>query len=158
MMVPSLEAQAGVMVEYVQNHTVETLIVDEIGRKAEVLAASTVRQRGPRLIASAHGDFRALIKNPDLKGLVGGSQQVTIGDKEAKSLNKGKLQTQRAGNPIRSLVSRKRACWRKASFSWFGPPLKHVKELQRRLKIFRAELTTRCFERSGSDWYEPVTM
>ncbi|KAF4034892.1 putative AAA domain-containing protein [Phytophthora infestans] len=104
MMVPSLEAQAGVMVECVQNHTVETLIVDEIGRKAEVLAASTVRQRGPRLIASAHGDFRALIKNPDLKGLVGGSQQVTIGDKEAKSLNKGKLQTQRAGNPIFDVI------------------------------------------------------
>ncbi|ETM31348.1 hypothetical protein L914_21076, partial [Phytophthora nicotianae] len=104
MMVPSLEAQAGVMVECVQNHTVETLIVDEIGRKAEVLAASTVRQRGPRLIASAHGDFRALIKNPDLKGLVGGSQQVIVGDKEAKASNQGKLQTQRAGNPIFDVI------------------------------------------------------
>ncbi|KAF1782257.1 P-loop containing nucleoside triphosphate hydrolase [Phytophthora cactorum] len=103
-MVPSLEAQAGVMVECVQNHTVETLIVDEIGRKAEVLAASTVRQRGPRLIASAHGDFRALIKNPYLKGLVGGSQQVTVGDAAAKSSNKGKLQTQRASNPIFDVI------------------------------------------------------
>ncbi|KAG7377759.1 BTB and MATH domain-containing protein 41 [Phytophthora pseudosyringae] len=104
MMVPSLEAQAGVMVECVQNHTVETLIVDEIGRKAEVLAASTVRQRGPRLIASAHGDFRALIKNPDLKGLVGGSQQVTVGDAVAKTSNSGKLQTQRAGNPVFDMI------------------------------------------------------
>ncbi|TDH72736.1 hypothetical protein CCR75_003681 [Bremia lactucae] len=104
MMVPSLEAQARVMVECVQNHTVETLIVDEIGRKAEVLAASTVRQRGPRLIASAHGDFRALLRNPDLKGLVGGSQQVTLGDKEAKESSKGKLQTQRAGNPIFDVI------------------------------------------------------
>ncbi|RAW26073.1 hypothetical protein PC110_g17521 [Phytophthora cactorum] len=104
MMVPSLEAQAGVMVECVQNHTVETLIVDEIGRKAEVLDVSTVRQRGPRLIASAHGDFRALIKNPDLKGLVGGSQQVIVGDKEAKASNQGKLQTQRAGNPIFDVI------------------------------------------------------
>lgn len=100
MMVRSLEAQASVMVECVQNHTVETLIMDEISRKAEVLAASTVRQRGPRLIASAHGDFRALIKNPDLKGLVGGSQQVTVGDAAAKASSKGKVQTQRAGNPI----------------------------------------------------------
>ncbi|OWZ05285.1 hypothetical protein PHMEG_00022656 [Phytophthora megakarya] len=98
MMVKSLEAQAGVMVECVQNHTVETLIVDEIGRKAEVMAASTVRQRGPRLIASAHGDFRALIKNPDLKGLIGGSQQVIVGDgAAAKSATKSKLQTQRGG-------------------------------------------------------------
>ncbi|KAF4320804.1 hypothetical protein BBO99_00002899 [Phytophthora kernoviae] len=87
------------------NHTVETLIIDEIGRKAEVLAASTVRQRGPRLIASAHGDFRALIKNPDLKGLVGGSQQVLVGDATAaKSPNKSKLQTQRAGNPIFDVI------------------------------------------------------
>ncbi|KAG1684906.1 hypothetical protein DVH05_010172 [Phytophthora capsici] len=101
MMVPSLEAQASVMVECVQNHTVETLIVDEIGRKAEVLAASTVRQRGPRLIASAHGDFRSLIKNPDLKGLIGGSQQVILGDgAAARSALKSKLQSQRAGNPI----------------------------------------------------------
>ncbi|CAH0489262.1 unnamed protein product [Peronospora farinosa] len=104
MMVRSLEAQAGVMIECVQNHTVETLIVDEIGRKAEVLAASTVRQRGPRLIASAHGDFRALIKNPDLKGLVGGSQQVTVGDAEAKASHKSKLQIQRAGNPIFDVI------------------------------------------------------
>ncbi|KAL3669071.1 hypothetical protein V7S43_005455 [Phytophthora oleae] len=105
MMVPSLEAQASVMVECVQNHTVETLIVDEIGRKAEVLAASTVRQRGPRLIASAHGDFRSLIKNPDLKGLVGGSQQVILGDgAAARSATKNKLQTQRAGNPIFDVI------------------------------------------------------
>ncbi|KAE9356987.1 hypothetical protein PR003_g2030 [Phytophthora rubi] len=105
MMVRSLEAQAAVMIECVQNHTVETLIVDEIGRKAEVLAASTVRQRGPRLIASAHGDFRALLQNPDLKGLVGGSQQVTVGDSAAaQSATKSKLQTQRAGNPIFDVV------------------------------------------------------
>eukprot|EP00644_Phytophthora_capsici_P016430 jgi/Phyca11/536367/estExt2_fgenesh1_pg.C_PHYCAscaffold_520001 len=91
--------------ECVQNHTVETLIVDEIGRKAEVLAASTVRQRGPRLIASAHGDFRSLIKNPDLKGLVGGSQQVILGDgAAARSALKSKLQSQRAGNPIFDVI------------------------------------------------------
>lgn len=105
MMVRSLEEQASVMIECVQNHTVETLIIDEIGRKAEVLAAGTVRQRGPRLIASAHGDFRALIKNPDLKGLVGGSQQVILGDvAAAKSSSKNKLQTQRAGSPIFDVI------------------------------------------------------
>ncbi|OWZ01675.1 hypothetical protein PHMEG_00026888 [Phytophthora megakarya] len=91
MMVRSSQNQAAVVAE--------TLIMDEIGRKEEVLAASTVRQRGPRLIASAHGDFRALIKNPDLKGLIGGSQQVTVGDDAAaKSPTKSKLQTQRTGN------------------------------------------------------------
>lgn len=105
MMVPSLEMQASVMVECVQNHTVETMVVDEIGRKAEVLAASTVRQRGPRMVASAHGDFHSLIKNPDLRGLVGGVQQVTVGDAEAKASGlKGKLRTERAGNPIFDVI------------------------------------------------------
>ncbi|RLN86962.1 hypothetical protein BBJ28_00012976, partial [Nothophytophthora sp. Chile5] len=105
MMVRTLEEQASVMIECVQNHTVETLVIDEIGRKAEVMAASTVRQRGPRLIASAHGDFRALIKNPDLKGLIGGAQQVIVGDSAAaQSTNKNKLQTKRAGNPIFDVI------------------------------------------------------
>jgi stage III sporulation protein SpoIIIAA len=105
MMVPSLEMQASVMIECVQNHTVETMVVDEIGRKAEVLAASTVRQRGPRLVASAHGDFRSLLNNPDLKGLVGGTQQVTVGDAAAKASGfKGKLRTERAGNPIFDVI------------------------------------------------------
>ncbi|GAB9477276.1 hypothetical protein Gpo141_00014340, partial [Globisporangium polare] len=105
MMVPSLEQQARVMIECVQNHTVETLVIDEIGRRAEVLAAATVRQRGPRLIASGHGDLRSLIKNPDLKGLVGGVQQVTLGDAAAaKSSHGNKLQTERAGAPIFDII------------------------------------------------------
>lgn len=105
MMVKSLGEQASVMVECVQNHTVETLIVDEIGRKAEVNAASTVRQRGPRIIASAHGDFRSLIKNKDLNGLIGGVQSVTVGDSEArKNSHLGKVQAKRGGNPIFDVV------------------------------------------------------
>ncbi|KAF1782253.1 hypothetical protein GQ600_10983 [Phytophthora cactorum] len=72
-MVPSLEAQAGVMVECVQNHTVETLIVDEIARSS--------------IDCKCSRRLRALIKNPYLKGLVGGSQQ-----------------TQRASNPIFDVI------------------------------------------------------
>ncbi|TYZ66099.1 hypothetical protein PybrP1_002853 [[Pythium] brassicae (nom. inval.)] len=105
MMVPSLEEQASVMIECVQNHTVETLVIDEIGRRAEVLAAATVRQRGPRLIASGHGNFRSLLKNPDLKGLVGGVQQVLVGDAAAaKSAHGNKLQHERAGAPIFDII------------------------------------------------------
>ncbi|TMW61540.1 hypothetical protein Poli38472_012731 [Pythium oligandrum] len=105
MMVRSLDEQASVMVECVQNHTVETLVVDEIGRKNEVLAAGTVRQRGPRLIASAHGDFRSLIRNSDLKGLIGGVQSVTVGDAEAKKKpGLGKVQSQRSGAPIFDVI------------------------------------------------------
>lgn len=68
------------------------------------MAASTVCQRSPRIIASADGDLRALLQNPDLKGLVGGLQQVTVGDAAAKVCNKSKIQTQRAGNPIFDVI------------------------------------------------------
>jgi stage III sporulation protein SpoIIIAA len=63
MMVPTLNAQAKVMVECLQNHTVGTMVIDEIGRQAEVEAARTVRQRGVRLVASVHGDLRTLLRN-----------------------------------------------------------------------------------------------
>jgi stage III sporulation protein SpoIIIAA len=85
MMVPSLDLQSTVMVECVQNHTPEVIVIDEIGRINEVEAARTCKNRGVRLIASAHGDFRQLIKNPKLKGLIGGVEKVTIGDEEAKA-------------------------------------------------------------------------
>lgn len=105
MMVNSLEQQANVMAECAQNHAVGTLIVDEIGRKAEVAAAGTVRQRGPRLITSAHGDLRSLIKNQALRGLVGGVQTVTISDAAGQMTpDKGKVQPSRAGNPIFDVV------------------------------------------------------
>ncbi|TMW64090.1 hypothetical protein Poli38472_014207 [Pythium oligandrum] len=105
MMVRSLDAQASVMIECVQNHTVSTLIIDEIGRKAEVNSAGTVKQRGPRIIASAHGDFRSLIKNQDLKGLIGGVQNVVVGDSAAKASNKqSKVQAQRSGNPVFDVI------------------------------------------------------
>ena len=80
MMVHSLDAQSKVMIECVQNHTPCCMIIDEIGRRREVLASRTVRQRGVRMIASAHGDLRKLVKNPELNGLVGGVKQVTLGD------------------------------------------------------------------------------
>ena len=58
MMVKSLNDQANVMVECVQNHTPEVMVIDEIGRPLEVDAAMTCKQRGVRMIASAHGDLR----------------------------------------------------------------------------------------------------
>lgn len=80
MMVNSLNHQYSTMIECVQNHTPHVMVIDEIGRSKEVHAASTVKQRGVRLIASAHGDLRSLVKNKDLVGLVGDLESVTIGD------------------------------------------------------------------------------
>jgi hypothetical protein len=84
MMVPSLDRQSDVMIECVQNHTPDICVIDEIGRPKEVSAARTVKQRGVRIIASAHGDLRKLVKNRELKGLIGGVEQVTMGDAMAK--------------------------------------------------------------------------
>lgn len=62
MMVPSLDDQHAIMIECVQNHAPEVMIVDEIGRPSEVAAVRTVKQRGVRVIGSAHGSLESLIK------------------------------------------------------------------------------------------------
>jgi stage III sporulation protein SpoIIIAA len=74
-----LADQCSVMIEGVQNHTPEVMVIEEIGRPEEVDAARTCKMRGVRMIASAHGDLRKLIKNKQLKGLVGGIEVVTLG-------------------------------------------------------------------------------
>ncbi|EQC26320.1 hypothetical protein SDRG_15809 [Saprolegnia diclina VS20] len=111
MMVPSLDDQAAVMVECVQNHTPEVMVIDEIGRPNEVEAARTCKQRGVRIVASAHGDLRKLLKNKPLRGLVGGVESVTVGDALAKEKQKKddngplrKLLAQRGGEPIFEVI------------------------------------------------------
>lgn len=92
MMVPSLDEQSAVMVACVQNHTPHIMVIDEIGRPREVQAARTVKQRSVRIIASAHGDLRRLLKNKELSGLVGGVEHVTMGDDMARQEAKRKEQ------------------------------------------------------------------
>jgi stage III sporulation protein SpoIIIAA len=110
MMVPSLDQQGAVMVECVQNHTPHVMIVDEIGRPDEVAAAGTIKNRGVRLVASAHGDLRGLVANAGLNGLIGGVQAVTIGDglakqrASAKTSKIEKVVTQRVGPPIFDII------------------------------------------------------
>jgi stage III sporulation protein AA len=79
------KAQARVMIEAVENHTPEVIIVDEIGTLEEAQAARTIAERGVMLIATAHGRIlENLIKNPTLSDLVGGIQSVTLSDEEAR--------------------------------------------------------------------------
>lgn len=111
LMVRSLKEQAKVMIECVQNHTPSVMVIDEIGRPTEVQAALTSKQRGVRMIASAHGDLRSLVKNRDIVGLIGGLETVTLGDEEAKAEAKrkghqqpNKQKTQRAGAPIFEII------------------------------------------------------
>ena len=106
MMVESLEKQSKVMVECVQNHTPSCMVIDEIGRPKEVEAARTVRQRGVRIIASAHGDLRKLIGNKELNGLIGGLETVTMGDEMAKEEAKRKMNRGSESGPPGGSVSK----------------------------------------------------
>mmetsp|Transcript_99341 Transcript_99341/g.170994 ORF Transcript_99341/g.170994 Transcript_99341/m.170994 type:complete len:965 (-) Transcript_99341:622-3516(-) len=111
MMVPTLDEQAAVLIEAVQNHTPNVILCDEIGRTQEVAAAQTIRQRGPQLIASARGeDLRSLVRNRSLNGLVGGTQLVLLGDICVQELAEldgrlpSKVQVERTGAPVFDVV------------------------------------------------------
>lgn len=85
MMVADRRQQHDVMIEAVQNHMPQCLVIDEIGTRKEARAASDIRHRGIRLIGTAHGtELRQLVENPELNVLLGGVHTVIIGDDEAQ--------------------------------------------------------------------------
>lgn len=85
MQVAKPELQHKVMIEAIENHMPEVIIIDEIGTELESLAARTIAERGVQLVGTAHGNFlESVIKNPTLCDLIGGIQYVTLGDDEAK--------------------------------------------------------------------------
>ncbi|MBI1987723.1 MAG: AAA family ATPase [Nitrospinae bacterium] len=100
MQVPSPELQHDVMIEAVENHMPEVIVVDEIGTQAEALAARTIAERGVQLIATAHGNtLDRLLMNPTLVDLVGGIQAVTLSDEEAKRRDTQKTVLERKAPP-----------------------------------------------------------
>jgi len=85
MQVPTPTAQHGVMIEAVENHMPEVVVIDEIGTELEALAARTIAERGVQLIGTAHGNtLENLMLNPTLSDLIGGIQSVTLSDEEAR--------------------------------------------------------------------------
>ncbi|XP_062091980.1 protein SEEDLING PLASTID DEVELOPMENT 1 [Humulus lupulus] len=100
MQVPNVNLQHNVMIEAVENHMPETIIIDEIGTELEALAASTIAQRGVQLVGTAHGmTIDNIMKNPSLQILVGGIESVTLGDEEAKKRKVQKTILERKGPP-----------------------------------------------------------
>lgn len=86
MQVPKPSMQHRVMIEAVENHMPEVVIVDEIGTEAEAIACRSIAERGVMLIGTAHGErLENIIKNPILTDLVGGVETVTLGDDEARA-------------------------------------------------------------------------
>lgn len=96
MMVNDPKRQERELIECVQNHTPEVIVVDELGTKADVEAVSTVEKRGVRLIASAHGDLKSLLTNKDVNALVGGIATSIVGDMAAERQGGKKHLTEQA--------------------------------------------------------------
>ncbi|MBI1919965.1 MAG: single-stranded DNA-binding protein [Geobacter sp.] len=105
MQVPRPDRQHAVMIEAVENHMPEVIIVDEIGTEAEASAARTIAERGVQLIGTAHGtSLENLINNPTLSDLVGGVQVVTLSDEEARRRRTTKTVSERRAHPTFDIV------------------------------------------------------
>lgn len=100
MQVRSPALQHAVMIEAVENHMPEVIVIDEIGTEADADAARTIAERGVQLVATAHGNtLDNLIMNPTLSDLVGGVEAVTLGDIEARRRGTQKTVRERRAPP-----------------------------------------------------------
>jgi stage III sporulation protein SpoIIIAA len=100
---PSL--QHAVMIEAVENHMPEVIVIDEIGTELEAMAARTIAERGVQLVGTAHGNtLENLMMNPTLADLIGGIQSVTLGDEEARRRGTQKSILERKSPPTFDIV------------------------------------------------------
>ncbi len=100
MQVATPTLQHEVMIEAVENHMPEAIIIDEIGRELEAVAARTIAERGVQLIGTAHGNtLENLLMNPTLSDLVGGIDTVTLSDEEARRRGTQKTVLERKAPP-----------------------------------------------------------
>lgn len=105
MQVAKTEFQHQVMIEAVENHMPQVIIVDEIGTELEVLAARTIAEKGVQLVGTTHGNcLENLIKNPSLVDLIGGIQYVTLSDEEAKRRGTQKSILERKAYPAFEII------------------------------------------------------
>jgi stage III sporulation protein SpoIIIAA len=105
MQVATPALQHAVMIEAVENHMPEVIVIDEIGTELEAQAARTIAERGVQLVGTAHGNtLDNLVMNPTLADLVGGIQSVTLGDEEAKRRGTQKSILERKSPPTFNIV------------------------------------------------------
>jgi stage III sporulation protein SpoIIIAA len=105
MQVAKTEFQHQVMIEAVENHMPQVIVVDEIGTELEVLAARTIAEKGVQLVGTTHGNcLENLIKNPPLVDLIGGIQYVTLSDDEAKRRGTQKSILERKAYPAFEII------------------------------------------------------
>ncbi len=105
MQVARTSEQHAVMIEAVENHMPQVIVIDEIGTELEAAAARTIAERGVQLVATAHGNsLDNLLVNPTLSDLVGGIQTVTLGDEEARRRHTQKSILERKAPPTFDVV------------------------------------------------------
>ena len=105
MQVAATELQHQIMIEAVENHMPQVIIIDEIGTELEALAARTIAEKGVQLVGTTHGNcLENLIKNPPLSDLIGGIQYVTLSDDEAKRRGTQKSILERKAYPAFQLA------------------------------------------------------
>lgn len=105
MQVPTPELQHEIMIEAVENHTPQVIVIDEIGREEEATAARTIAERGVQLVGTAHGNkIDNLMMNPTLSDLVGGIASVTLSDEEARRRGTQKSVLERKAPPTFDVV------------------------------------------------------
>lgn len=105
MQVTTPTLQHAVMIEAVENHMPEVIIIDEIGTELESRAARTIAERGVQLVGTAHGNtLENVMMNPTLADLVGGIQSVTLGDEEARRRRTQKSVLERMSPPTFDIV------------------------------------------------------
>src|SRR3954469_23535799 len=105
MQVPEPTLQHEVMIEAVENHMPQVIIIDEIGRELEAIAARTIAERGVQLVGTAHGNsLDNLMLNPTLSDLIGGIQSVTLGDEEARRRRTQKSALERKAPPTFDVI------------------------------------------------------
>lgn len=92
------------LIEAVENHTPDVLVVDELSDREEVNGAATAMMRGTRLISSAHGCLRTLLRNSLLKGLLGGTERVIMSDRFSGKDAREKVRTMRASDAVFKIV------------------------------------------------------
>src|SRR3954464_13938549 len=105
MQVARPQEQHSVMIEAVENHMPEVIVIDEIGTELEAQAARTIAERGVQLVGTAHGNtLENLMINPTLSDLIGGIQAVTLGDEEARRRGTQKTVLERKAPPTFDVV------------------------------------------------------
>ncbi len=105
MQVATPAMQHAVMIEAVENHMPEVIVIDEIGTELEAAAARTINERGVQLVGTAHGtELENLMLNPTLADLIGGIQSVTLGDEEARRRGTQKSILERKAPPTFDVV------------------------------------------------------